>query len=125
LLGAVLANAGCDVLMTEVEQAMPHLNHNVECNQPAPPGWLKSSRLVWDDSADIAEVWRVAGPDLEARGFDGIVATDVIFEVALVPPLLRTMHRMVSSAGVVFVCVQVSHCAAVSGIFLIFFSVCL
>lgn len=87
---------------------MVHLTQNVAVNQPAPPGWLRCCRLMWDCEDDIATAWQVAEL-APARGFDGIVATDVIFDSALVPLLLRTMHCMLSTSGVVFVCVQVRH----------------
>lgn len=118
LLGAVLARCGCDVLVTEVDQALPFLLSNMAANTPPSPAWLRCARLLWGHDGDIAAVMDMAGPEVLSRsGFDAIVATDVIFERSLVDPLLQTMHACVATHGVVHVCVQV-RCADAHALFL-------
>ena len=118
LLGAVLARCGCDVLVTEVDQALPYLESNVASNAPPPPGWLKCTRLLWGNAADIATALSMGGVEVALHGgFDHIVATDVIFAVSLVDPLLRTMHACLAHHGSVHVCVQV-RCADAHAAFL-------
>jgi hypothetical protein len=97
LLGLILAHMGCSVVLTEAQEAMANLEHNVEKNADGCPGRNpRAQRLDW-----------TAREDLEAlRGskrfpFDVIVGTDVVFNTQMVEPLLVVLHAAAHASSTV------------------------
>jgi predicted nicotinamide N-methyase len=74
LLGLSLADAGCEVVMSDHPSAMANLSDNTNCNRSAiaAPGTISAQQLDWTLAEDIAAVSN-SGP------FDLIVGTDVVF----------------------------------------------
>lgn len=106
LLGLVLWQAGHDVVLTEVDEAMPILalnttNAYAATGRSLDRGPPVAQRLRWGDEDDMSAVLK------QRRGYDFIVGTDVVFASRLVQPLLSTMHRMSHAGTIVYMCMQI------------------
>lgn len=107
--GLALAAAGCNVTLTEHPTALANLQHNVgradnQAAVAAAGGAAVTAELQWGEPVDRAAV-------AAAGRFDLIVGTDVVFAVRWVRPLLKTLHRCVTSTGAVWLCLQVRACS--------------
>ena len=102
LLGCALAAAGAEVVSTELESAMPNLEHNVACNATATGqcGSCTALPLRWGDEAHIAAV-RACGP------YTHLLGTDVVYVEAMVTPLLQTLWSLSAISSTCWLCGQV------------------
>lgn len=101
LLGLVIAHHGCHVVSTESAETIAVLRANVDANQNTvirSGGSIAAEILHWQIDGDRALIGQ--------RKFDVVVGTDVVFDKALVEPLLATMHHFCHSSTSVWLCVQ-------------------
>jgi len=93
LLGLVLSHLGAQVVLTEAAEAMGILTTNVTKKRnlkrlPASAS-VEALKVDWTSETDINALVR-GNPGM----FDVIVGTDVIFNIELVEPLLKLLHRV-------------------------------
>lgn len=93
LLGLVLSHLGAQVVLTEAAEAMSILTTNVTKKRnlkrlPASAS-VEALKVDWTSETDISALVR-GNPGM----FDVIVGTDVIFNIELVEPLLKLLHRV-------------------------------
>jgi len=99
LLGIVLASMGCSVVLTDVNQALPLIIENSALNQSMLNSKPKVMPLDWENRTQIRAV--------EEQGqFDVIVATDVVFNTHLVPPLINCLKMLSNPSSFIWICLQ-------------------
>ena len=105
LLGIALAvaNRATDVTLTEVDQVLPLLKNNLECNQTLLKTCpCRAVALDWTNYRDQAQA-----ASLQAHSVDTIVGTDVVFSPSLVEPLWQTLDYLAHERTVIYICVQI------------------
>jgi predicted nicotinamide N-methyase len=106
LLGLVLGHLGAQVVLSEAAEAMQILTSNVDKKrnrQNLPPhASVRALKLDWTSETDISALQTLDVP----APFDVIVGTDVIFNITLVEPLLRLLHRASHANTTVWLCMQ-------------------
>lgn len=98
LLGLSLSLLGCDVLLTDQPEALPNLRANAKAARAAakvdqggaPPRRVRVQALSWGDAGHIAAACD-KGP------FNMVVASDVVFAVEYVEPLLDTIAALLGN----------------------------
>ena len=113
LVALAAGEAGCAAVTTEAPPAMDNLAHNVKANRKlvkAGGGKVKAMPLSWGNADDAAAV-RIKHGGGGGGTFDLIVGTDVVFNVALVQPLLATMREFSHAGTKAYLCLQ-ERCAA-------------
>lgn len=101
LLGTVLSRLGCDVTMTEVPEAMDNLQANVQANLRKAKSDVRAIQMDWTSACDIEEATKGM-----KGGYDVVVGTDVVFNKALVDPLLRCIHTLSGPQTTVWLCLN-------------------
>eukprot|EP00854_Cymbomonas_tetramitiformis_P002739 gene2739-3517_t len=99
LLGLVLSTMKCSVVLTDAPPALPLLRRNVAENADKLTFPAKVLPLDWESSSDLNAV-KEHGP------FDLLVATDVVFAVRLVQPLLDCVKALTHPDSLIFICLQ-------------------
>jgi len=123
MLGLILAasNVADKVITTETTEVMQNLQQNVDNNtchdsdnsktestRCCSPSMISVRRLRWDNyRKDIETCQSERSSEFDPHSFDTIVGTDVIFSMALVKPLLKTMKKFSKPTTDIFLCVQV------------------
>ena len=111
LLGQVLAASkyAKKVVLTECEQVMESLEHNVQRNESIlaknkEKPLAVARKLNWlSPRMDMARFPK----DLQEFSFDTIVGTDVVYSQSLVEPLLSTLRIMAHDKTIVYLCLQI------------------
>nr|VWO95929.1 Secreted protein 1 [Ganoderma boninense] len=86
---SVAQGSGC-IFTTDLDSALPLLEHNVTANDPLFKDSLRPQPLAldWDEETLPSEVLAVEG------GFDAIIMADVTYNTASFPALVRTLSRL-------------------------------